>query len=157
MSRFHVNESEKTGTEEKTPTHQFICVRLGSEEYVVDIYVIREIIMLHDITYVPRVANHFEGLINLHGNVVPVINLRLKLGMEDADFTSSSRIIITDAGGALVGLIVDEVTKALNLPVEKIELTTEAVGEVPTEYIHGIGKTDNGIVGWLNLEKLVAR
>jgi len=154
MARFRIRQAQQTQKGPEEVFHHFIGMVLGSEEYVVEITKVREIIMLEGITHVPRLEEHFEGVINLRGEVVPVINLRIKLGMEGVDFTPRTRIIITDINGGLVGLLVDAVTSVLRLPESKVEHSSAAVGEVSAEFIRGIGRNGGAIVGWLDVSKL---
>lgn len=157
MSRFRIQQEREEAPEKREEHRQFIGLRLGAEEYVIEITKAREILLFDEITYVPRVAGHFEGVINLRGVVVPVINLRAKLGMAAVPLTPGARIIITEsASGAPVGLLVDAVTSVIRLPESGIEPASAAVGEVAAEYIKGIGRAGAAIVGWLDVDKLVA-
>ncbi len=157
MSRFRIRREEAKAPERVEQTRQFVGMRLGAEEYVIDIIKVREILMLEEITYVPRVAGHFEGVINLRGDVVPVINLRARLGMADAGITPRTRIIITETpSGNAVGMMVDAVTSVIWLPESAIEQAAGAVGEVAAEYIKGIGRNNGRILGWLDVDRLVA-
>jgi len=154
MARFRVRKEQAKKAEEVSL--QFIGMVLGSEEYMVDITRVREIIMLDEITYVPRVEKHMEGVINLRGEIVPIINLRVKLGMEAADFTPRSRIIIMEANGGLVGFLVDAVTSVLRLPESSMNYSSATLGEVSAEYIRGIGRNGGRILGWMDVDKLCA-
>lgn len=156
MSRFRIRQEREDAREKREEDRQFIGMRLGTEEYVIEIAKAREILLFDEITYVPRVAGHFEGVINLRGDVVPVINLRARLGMATAPLTPGTRIIITEsASGVPVGLLVDAVTSVMRLPESDIEPASTAVGEVAAEFIKGIGRAGNAIVGWLDVDKLV--
>lgn len=157
MSRFRIRQEREEAREKREEHRQFIGMRLGAEEYVIEIAKAREILLLDEITYVPRVAGHFEGVINLRGDVVPVINLRARLGMAMVPLTPGARIIITEsASGVPVGLLVDAVTSVIRLPESGIEPASAAVGEVAAEFIKGIGRAGDAIVGWLDVDKLVA-
>ncbi len=157
MSRFRIDQTKEETPAAREVRHQFIGMRLGAEEYVIEIAKAREILMFEEITYVPRVAGFIEGVINLRGDVVPVINLRSKLGMAADMPAATARVIITEsASGAPVGLLVDAVTSVIRLPESSIGPATNAVGEVSVEYIKGIGRTEHSIVGWLDVDKLVA-
>lgn len=156
MSRFRIRRREKESGEREEKASQYIGMRLGAEEYVIDIVKVREIIMLEAITYVPRVAGHFEGVINLRGDVVPVVNLRVKLGMPDAPFTQRTRIIVTEAGKGPVGILVDAVTNVVRFGESAIKPATAALGDVAAEYLKGIARTGTGIVGLIDIDRLVA-
>ena len=134
---------------------EMVGFKLGNEEFMVDINKIREIIMKTDITYVPRIPSYFEGVINLRGNIVPIINMRKKLGMESSGFTKDSRILIMEVNDMFVGFIVDKITKVILIPEKNIEPTPVTFGGMASEYIHGVGRYENKIIGWVNIERLV--
>lgn len=138
-------------------TLHFVGFRFADEEYVLEIQLIQEIIMVANMTYVPHVAEYFEGVINLRGNIVPVINLRLKLGMELKEKDNDSRIIVMELNGMVVGFLVDKITKVIRLPKDNVEPPSTSFGEISEEFINGIGRLrdNDGIVGWLNVHKII--
>ncbi|MBI3793948.1 MAG: purine-binding chemotaxis protein CheW [Nitrospinae bacterium] len=154
MGRFRVRREQRQKIEE--PSLQFIGIILGAEEYMLDIKRVREIIMLEEITHVPRVQEFIEGVINLRGEVVPVINLRVKLGMATEEFSPRSRIIIVEAGGGMAGFLVDAVTSVMRLPESVINYSSSALGEVSADYIKAIGRAGGRILGWMDVDKLCA-
>ncbi|MBF0274321.1 MAG: purine-binding chemotaxis protein CheW [Nitrospinae bacterium] len=150
------NELFSEGVDDENTLH-FVGFRFADEEYILEIQLIQEIIMVGHMTYVPHVAEYFEGVINLRGNIVPVINLRLKLGMEAKEKDNDSRIIIMDLNDMVVGFLVDKITKVIRLPKDNIEPPSTSFGEISEEFINGIGrlKEKDGIVGWLNVNKII--
>jgi len=149
--------SDTVKEEEVEDAIHFVGFQFGSEEYVIEIHLIQEIIMVGNITPVPHVQEFFEGVINLRGNIVPVINLRLKLEMENKPINNDSRIIIVELGETTVGYLVDEITKVIKLPRKNIEPATSAFGAISEEYMNGIGRLENqeDIVGWLDVYKII--
>ncbi len=152
LTKKYAQEEEKKTDENYL---QMVGFRLGSEEFMVDINKIKEIIMRTDITYVPRIPSYFEGVINLRGNIIPIINLRKKFGMKSEGFTKDTRILIMEVNDMIVGFIVDKITKVILIPEKNIEPTPVTFGGMAAEFINGVGRYGNKIIGWVNIEKLV--
>lgn len=134
---------------------QVVSFRLATEEYGVDISQVQEIIRMVEITHVPRAPRFMEGVINLRGQLIPIIDLRTRFGMTRADHSKSTRIIVTDIGTKRVGMVVDSVSEVLNIPVENVEDAPEMIAGIGTEYIQGVGKLDNRLIILLDLSKVI--
>ncbi len=134
---------------------QIVVFKLGAEEYGVEIGKVQEIIKLSDITFVPGSPPYVEGVINLRGKVIPVINLKKKFNLGEEEITSLSRIIIARIGERLVGFKVDAALEVLRLNQELIEPPPEMVQTPLESYIMGVGKSDNRLIVLLDLEKLL--
>lgn len=134
---------------------QIITFHVGKEEFSVSIHKVQEIIRLTDITSVPNSPPFVEGVINLRGQVIPVIDARKRFGLYEAERTDASRIIVVDSDGKIVGLIVDSVTEVLQLSKNSVEPPPDIVGSVDSDYIDGVGKYDNRLVILLNLDKVL--
>ncbi len=135
----------------------YVGFQFGSEEYAIEISLIQEIIMVGHITIVPGVADYYEGVINLRGNIVPVINLRKKLKMPFHPIDIDSRIVIMDVCDMTVGLLVDRITQVIRLSEDHIEPPTASFGGIAVEFLAGLGRLDaeEGIVGLLNVARIV--
>src|SRR5581483_12061893 len=118
---------------------QVVSFRLGNEEYGVDISQVQEIIRMVEITHVPRAPRFMEGVINLRGQLIPIIDLRTRFGMTRAEHTKSTRIVVTEIGTKKVGMVVDSVSEVLRLPNDAIEDAPEMITGVDTAYIRGVG------------------
>ena len=130
---------------QKTAAHmQFLTFRLAQETFAIEVLKAREIIDCIDPTKVPQMPAELLGVINLRGKVVPVINLRCKFGMPDAERTRDNCIIIieimSDGEKALIGILVDAVKEVLNLNNDQIEPPPKMGTRLKTEYIRGMGK-----------------
>ena len=137
-------ENKNLDTQEKE-TKQYIVVRIGGEKFGIDIGYIDTIVRIQKITRVPKAQVYFKGIINLRGEIVPVMSARIKMGLEDDVYTNASRIIILklEEKGEL-GLIVDEVCEVVTLVVDEIEKPN--IDASTTEkglFINGIGKNGN--------------
>jgi purine-binding chemotaxis protein CheW len=128
-------------------TGQYVIFRLGLEEFAFDISKVKEIFPTQEITKVHRSPTHIEGVMNLRGRLVTVIDLRKRFKLNTKDLDESSRIIVVDASDAPVGFLVDEVTEVVRMPVDSVEPVPEYVAqEIESEYVAGIAKLDDRLI-----------
>jgi purine-binding chemotaxis protein CheW len=137
-------------------TIQVVSFKLGSEEYGVDIAQVQEINRMVAVTHVPRAPQFMEGVINLRGQLIPIIDLRARFGMPRAEHTKSTRIVVTEIGAKRVGMVVDSVSEVLRLPTDQIEDAPEMITGVDTEYIRGVGKIEDRLIILLDLAKIIS-
>jgi len=151
--------SETTATVESATERagKYLTFVLAEEEYGLEILKVREIIGLMDITAVPRTPEHVKGVINLRGKVIPVIDLRLKMGMPEAERTDQTCIIVVDIGDEEMGIIVDKVSEVLDIAAEDIEDTPSFGTRVETDFILGLGKADEKVTILLDISKLLSQ
>ncbi|OGS41826.1 MAG: hypothetical protein A3K67_03035 [Euryarchaeota archaeon RBG_16_62_10] len=129
------------------PEKQFVVFRLGKEEYGIDVTTVREIHGISDITTVHRSARYIEGIINLRGKLLTVINLRKRFDMEPAEGMASERIVVIDAPDAPVGFLVDEVLEVLRIGPEAVEKAPEYVTKgIDAQYVLGIAKQEDRLI-----------
>jgi len=124
-------------------------------EYGVPITQVQEINRLTKPTKLPQVPDFVEGIINLRGNIIPVIDLKKRFAMPAAGHTDDSRIIVVEVGGRTVGIVVDEVSEVLRLPVTSIEPPPAIIGGIAAEYLTGVGKLDNRLLIMLDMTKIL--
>ena len=138
-------------------TKQYIVVRIGGEKFGIDIGFIDNIVRMMKITRVPKAQKYFKGIINLRGEIVPVMSARLKMGLDDDVFTNASGIIILkieDKG--LLGLIVDEVCEVVTLVTDEIEKPTESISANSKElFINGVGKNGDELISLFELNAII--
>jgi len=137
-------------------TLQVVSFALGSEEYGVDIAQVQEINRMVTVTHVPQAARFVEGVINLRGRLIPIIDLRTRFGMERAERTKNTRIVVTEIGSKRLGMVVDSVSEVLRIPVEQIEDAPDLGAGVDTEYIRGLGKLDDRLIILLDLGRVIS-
>ena len=137
-------------------TMQVVSFALGSEEYGVDIAQVQEINRMVAITHVPRAPHFMEGVINLRGQLIPIIDLRTRFGMPRTEHTKNTRIVVTEIGSKRVGMVVDSVSEVLRIPVEQIEDAPDLVAGVDTEYIRGVGKMGDRLIIMLDLGRVIS-
>ena len=135
---------------------KYLTFVLASEEYGLEILKVREIIGVMDITAVPRTPDFVKGVINLRGKVIPVIDLRLKFGMTEAERTEQTCIIVVDIGGVEMGTIVDQVSEVLDISADDIEDAPSFGTDVDTDFIRGMGKTDQRVTILLDISKVLS-
>lgn len=141
--------------EEPKDAH-LVTFNLG-EEYGVPISQVQEIVRVGGITMVPNSPSYMEGVINLRGRVLPVLNLRKRLALPENAMSSASRIVVTEVGDKVIGLLVDAVSHVIKIPAASVDPAPEEVLEVDTDYITGVGKLEDRMVILLDLEKLLRR
>ena len=138
-------------------TTQYIVIKIGDEQYGIDIKYVDNIVRMLKITRVPEVQSYFKGVINLRGEVVPVMSLRLKMGLEDDVESDKTRIIIIKPDlGASVGVIVDEVREVVTLSQRDIDENSRSGKADEKTFISGIGKYNDTLISLLDLNMVIA-
>lgn len=133
---------------------QVVAFQLGNEEYAVDILYVQEIIRLLNITRVPRCPQHIEGVINLRGNIIPIVNLHSRFNLQSSENQDDKRIIVFKFDEIQVGIIVDEVSEVLRIKRHNIELAGKVYGTLEADHIKGIAKVDERLLILLDLAKV---
>src|SRR5919108_2722921 len=136
---------------------QLVVFQLGAELYGCEISRVHEIIRLQSVTKVPRAPAFVEGVINLRGKVIPVVDLRRRFGLPTADHTRASRIVVVELGDQVVGIIVDGVSEVQRVNTATVEPPSPVVAGIDSEYLHGIAKLTDRLVILLDLDRVLAR
>ncbi len=136
-------------------TIRVVAFRLGKEEYALDILYVQEIVRLLSITRVPRSARHIEGVVNLRGNIVPIINLHKRFSIDSLGEEDDKRIIVFQYDELKAGIIVDEVSEVLTLDKNEIEKTDKVYSSMDSDFIKGIARFGDRLYILLNLQKIV--
>lgn len=151
MENTNVIEKKDDNTD---TTVQYIVVNIGNEQYGINIQYIDNIVRNQTITRVPKTQEYYKGVINLRGEIIPVMSVRLKLGLEPDVFSDKTRIIIVKVEGATIGIIVDAVREVVTLEesdTEKISRTNDSA----SIYISGIGKRGDELISLLDIVALI--
>ncbi len=135
---------------------QLVVFDLAGEFYGVDIGDVREIIRMQGITRIPGAPRFVEGVINLRGKVVPVLDLRKRLNRQVKDQTKDSRIVVVSFDGKDVGVIVDGVNEVLRIPLASIEPPSQMITDHESDYLRGIAKLETKLIILLDLNKALA-
>ncbi len=148
--------SSKSKTSVEKEIKQFIVVRIGGERYGIDISYVDNIVRMQKITRVPKAQVYYKGIINLRGEIVPVMSIRIKMGLEDDVFTNASRIIILKIEErGMLGVIVDEVCEVVNLSEDSIEANTMNGKRVKDTFITGIGKNGDQLISLFEINAII--
>jgi purine-binding chemotaxis protein CheW len=134
---------------------QLILFTLGKGSYGIPIENVFEIKKMEDITVVPKAPKFIEGVINLRGNIIPVVDLRRRFSMEKVDMSKKTKIIIVEIGKRQFGLIVDSVAEVLTISSDQIDNTLPSVSGLKSEFIEGIGKFENKLIIILDISKIL--
>ncbi len=135
---------------------QLVTFSIGEEEFGVDILKVQEIIRTMEITKVPRAQDFVEGVINLRGKVIPIIDLRRRFGFTSKEHDKHTRIIVIEINNMIVGFVVDSVSEVLRIPAATVEPPPPVVAGVESEYISGVGKLEDRLLILLDLDKLLS-
>lgn len=134
---------------------QFVEFKLGEEEYGVDILQVKTIERMMPVTRVPKAPSFVEGVINLRGEIVPVIDLKKRFDLPPSQITDNTRIIIVSLEDITVGMIVDSATEVIQLPQEAIEPAPNITGGIDSSFLDGVGKLNGKLLILLNLSKVL--
>ena len=142
-------------TQEKSENLQVVAFKLRNEEYGISILNVQEIRNLVDITRVPFAQSYIKGVINLRGSVLPVIDLKERLGLEQTPYTDDTRIVTVNIGDLQVGMLVDAVTEVLTLTAKPVDAKKAISGKSVTRFLSGIGNVDGRLIIMLKPEEIV--
>ena len=134
---------------------QYLTFRLGEEEYAVEIDKVQEIKGYSGITPIPNLPAHVGGVMNLRGAMVPVMNLRTRLGMPETACTAFTVVVVVSLGQRTMGLVVDTVSEVLSVPTADLQAPPDFGAEVDAGFIRGMTKAGDKLVVVLDLESLL--
>lgn len=159
MAEPAINEQHYGGNmsdEGQNHEKQYVVFRLGAEVFGLEINKVREIIVYRETTQVPGTGEYVEGIINLRGHVIPIFSLKKKFGFPESDQTKNTRIVVVEAGGNTVGLVVDGVNEVLMIAAGMIEQPSSMFASgVDANYISGIANLEDRLIIILDLEKII--
>lgn len=137
-------------------TKQYIVVQIGNEKYGIDIGYVDNIVRMQRITRVPKAQMYFKGIINLRGEIVPVMSIRKKMGLADDVITNASRIIIlkVEDKGSL-GIIVDEVCEVVTLNMDEVDKPTVDTRGIKENFINGVGKNGEQLISLFEINAII--
>ncbi|MCZ7603026.1 MAG: chemotaxis protein CheW [Melioribacteraceae bacterium] len=136
---------------------QLVSFKVGKEEFGVDILKVQEINRMLKITKVPNSPDFVEGVVNLRGRIIPVIDLRKRLSIENKIHDAKTRIVVVDIAGNIVGFIVDEVNEVLRISKDILENPPELVAQVDSDFITSVAKLEDRIIILLDLDALLLK
>lgn len=135
---------------------QYIVVTLGNEQFGIDIQYVDNIVRMQRVTRVPKAQNYFKGVINIRGEIIPIMSLRLKFGLSEDELTSATRILILKIEPqSAVGIIVDEVKEVVTIESSKIDKITNTGNDDKAAFLAGVGKNGDSLISLLNLQAVI--
>ncbi len=134
---------------------QFISFSVGDEEYGLELLTVKEVIRVREITWLPKAPSFVKGIINLRGDVIPIIDLRDKFGLEAKEATAMTRVIVVEVDGKLTGMVVDSASQVVRIPVDQIDPPPPVFGGVAQDFITGVGKIDDKLIILLNSDAIL--
>ena len=146
----------KQTQEAQAPEVQAIGLRIGSEEYGLPIAQVQEVINTPRITRVPKAPQYLKGVINLRGNVIPVVDVARRLGIGETSVANGSRIVAVDVGEEVVALAAEQVSKVTRLAESAIKPPPPLVSGISAEYINGVARLPHRFLIFLDLERVLA-
>ncbi len=149
-----MDRAYKPGEDGKTFA-QYVKVRMDKEWFGISIAMVENIVRLQRITRVPGSEFYIKGVINLRGKVVPVMSLRLKMGMEEGEEQRTNRIIILKIDGDEIGVIVDEVREVVTIPDEDVEKVYSESSQANAAYLLGVGKLGGNLISLLDMYEVL--
>ena len=151
---YHAEDQQlSTATTVIAQEEQLVAFRIADETYGVPIMMVHEIIRPSEITRIPRSLDFVRGVVNIRGKIVPVIDLRKRLGLSPAPDTTATRIIVVEMENGVIGMIVDSVSQVIHIDGKDIEPPSELIADMGSDLVRGVGKRDNGIVILLDIPK----
>jgi len=140
---------------ETAPEVQLVVFQLGGETYGVEINHVQEIIRPQTITEIPRTPAFVEGVINLRGRIIPVLDMHKRFHLPAAEATNNTRIMVVELGEVTVGMIVDSVSEVLRLPADSIEPPPPMISGIDVAYLKGVGKWNDKLIILLALDRVL--
>ncbi len=133
---------------------QLVTFRLGNEEFALDILKVQEINRVVEITKVPKAPDFVEGVINLRGRVIPIVDIRKKFHLNIKEATKETRVIVVNIMNKTIGLIVDSVSEVLRINSSTIQPPPPLIAGLDSDYIKGVGKLDERLIILLDIDKI---
>jgi purine-binding chemotaxis protein CheW len=134
---------------------QFISFSIGEEEYGLELLRVKEVIRIREITWLPKAPSFVKGIINLRGDVIPIIDLRDKFGLEAKEATAMTRVIVVEVEGRMIGMVVDSASQVVRIPADQIDPPPPMLGGFSQEFITGVGKLDDKLIILLNTDAIL--
>lgn len=148
-------ERERATNGTDTGSRQVVGFRIDQEEYGIEITKIQEIMLMGEITRIPQVPDYIEGLINLRGSVIPIIDLRKRFALPARKYSDETRTIVANVQSKTIGLIVDAVTQVIRIANDQIEPAPPTVAAIGKDHIAGLAKLESRLLILLDVDKLL--
>jgi len=148
-------EKQNKVTERSDGIVQVVSFSVGEEDYGINIEMVKEVIKVKSITRLPKTPSFIRGVINLRGDVIPIIDLREKFGLHEEDFTGMTRVIVVDIDDKSIGMAVDSVSNVINIAQDDIKPPPPLINGLSEDYLKGVGKVGDELIILLNIDKIL--
>ncbi len=147
---------EATKVKEAEELRQLISFSVGEEEYGLELLCVKEVIRMREITWLPKAPPCVKGIINLRGDVIPIVDLREKFGLVAQEQTAMTRVIVVEVEGRPVGMVVDSASQVVRVPSDQFEAPPPMVGTAAQGFITGIGKLDGKLIITIDIDRILS-
>jgi purine-binding chemotaxis protein CheW len=151
-----MNDSRQDDASSAAPKKEFLSFRLGQEEYCLDILSVQEIRGYDTVTSIANTPDFIKGVINLRGNIVPIVDMRIKFRLSEARYDATTIVIILNLNKKMIGIVVDSVSDVIALPVEAIREAPRFGSAINTEFISGMATVDGNMLIVVDIQKLMS-
>ena len=135
---------------------QLIGFKVGKEEYGLELLRVKEVVRMRQITWLPKAPLCVKGIINLRGDVVPIVDLRERFGLETCEYTAMTRVIVAEVEGQPVGMVVDSASQVMRVPADQIDPPPMMMGEAARDIITGVGKIDGKLIAMIDVDRILS-
>lgn len=135
---------------------QLISFTVGEEEYGLELLRVKEVIRMRQLTWLPKAPSCVKGIINLRGDVIPIVDLRDRFGLEPIEQTAMTRVIVVEVEGSLVGMVVDSASQVVRVPADQFDAPPTVMGAASREFITAVGKMTDKLVIMIDVNKILS-
>jgi purine-binding chemotaxis protein CheW len=135
---------------------QLISFTVGAEEYGIELLRVKEVIRMRQITWLPKAPACVKGIINLRGDVIPIVDLRDRFGLHSIEHTAMTRVIVVEVDGRPVGMVVDSASQVVRLPADQFEPPPPMMGAASRDFITGVGKMDGKLIIMVDTDRILS-
>jgi len=135
---------------------QLISFTVGAEEYGLELLRVKEVIRMRQITWLPKAPACVKGIINLRGDVIPIVDLRERFGLQSIEDTAMTRVIVVEVEGRPVGMVVDSASQVVRVPADQFDPPPPMVGRAARGFITGVGKMDGKLIITIDMDRILS-
>jgi purine-binding chemotaxis protein CheW len=147
--------NESKGRENTAGVKQLISFTVGAEEYALELLRVKEVIRMRQITWLPKAPACVKGIINLRGDVIPIVDLRERFGLRVQEQTGMTRVIVVEVGGKPVGMVVDSASQVVRVPADQFDPPPAVMGERSRDFITAVGKTGDRLIIMIDVDRIL--
>jgi purine-binding chemotaxis protein CheW len=135
---------------------QLISFRVGVDEYGLELLRVKEVVRMRQITWLPKAPSCVKGIINLRGDIIPIVDLRDRFGLKSADYTAMTRVIVAEVEGRPVGMVVDSASQVIRVPADQVDPSPLLMGEAARDFITGVAKVEGKLIIMIDSNRILS-